>query len=114
MNEAEIQKSIIEYLTLCGHLVCRMPLGGIRHQKNGRTFFKKNPLKGFPDLFFLHADRSGRLFTVEVKTKTGRQTQEQKDWERRLSSFGVKCILARSVEDVKASLSSSYRETIDV
>lgn len=100
MNEAAIQSQIISYLRRSGHLVCRVPLGGVKHTLKGKTFFKKNPLAGFPDLFFLHADKSGRMICVEVKSEKGRQSPLQKEWQAKLESFGITYILARSVRDV--------------
>lgn len=110
MKETDIQRQIIDYLTLCGHLVCRMPMGGVRHTLNGKTFYKKNPLKGFPDLFFFHADRSGTMICIEVKTEKGRQSAEQKQWQAQLKAYGIECFVARSVDDVRQFLGGSTRE----
>lgn len=106
-EEQEIQKAIMEYLTMCGHLVCRMNLGGVRHGRHSNAM-GKNPLKGFPDLFFLHADRSGTMFCVEVKTPTGKMSEIQLEWKKRLEGYGVLVIVAASVDDVKRGLIKGF------
>jgi hypothetical protein len=46
----------------------------------------------------------GRRLEIEVKTERGRQSEEQKAWQRITESVGGLYILARSVEDVDAVL----------
>ena len=46
----------------------------------------------------------GRRIEIECKTKTGRQTKEQKAWQAMIERFGGLYVLARSVEDVRRAL----------
>jgi len=48
--------------------------------------------------------QGGQRLEIEVKTKTGRQSKEQKRWQRMIEKFGGVYVLARSVEDVRAVL----------
>lgn len=41
---------------------------------------------------------------IEVKTMVGRQSKDQKNWQRNCERSGGLYILARSVEDVEAAL----------
>jgi hypothetical protein len=92
--ETAIQKQIVDALRARGHLVMRMSMGGVKH--NGA--FKKNPLKGFPDLLVFPANNSGVACAIEVKTATGKLKPEQADWILKLTAKGVVCGVARDVE----------------
>lgn len=94
MKESEIQKTILLYLKARGILHWRCSLGGVRLAagKVGR-----NPMKGFPDIAGLYCKK---FFTIEVKTKTGKLSEEQKAWVDRLQGQGVTCVIARSLDDV--------------
>lgn len=80
MKESEIQKQIQEYLKefeKYGVLCFRMHTQGIR-QKRG---YVCNPNKGMSDLLVCVA---GQAFWIEVKTKEGKQSKEQKDFESKV------------------------------
>jgi hypothetical protein len=47
---------------------------------------------------------SGRFLAIEVKSPTGRQSEEQKRFERVIKQWGGVYVLARSVADVDAAL----------
>lgn len=90
MTEKEIQKQIIDYLKQKGHIVFRMNSG--KAQNNIRLC-----PPGTPDL--LVATRSGHVW-VEVKTSSGKLREEQVNMIQRLSAFGDRVLVARSLEDV--------------
>jgi len=54
---------------------------------------------GFPDRTILGPNRV--IAFVELKTKTGRQSELQKRWQQVLEGFGFPFFVARSVEDVR-------------
>ena len=97
VKESEIQSQILRYLDKKKILYWRQALGGVAHSVNGRIIYKKNPMKGFPDIAGLHM---GLFFTVEVKSEKGRMSVEQKEWLLDLSSQGAMCLTAKRVEDV--------------
>ena len=98
MKESEIQKAILEWLKAKDFLVERFPLGGVLMNVGGKKFMRKNPMKGFPDLFGYFND--GRGFAIEVKTPKGRLSKEQAEWHRILKSRKVSVLVARSLDDV--------------
>jgi len=103
-KETPIQKAIVSYLELRGYPVFRMPLGAVLHSKKSKIFYKKHPLKGFPDLFFFRKGGLGMLGTIEVKSADGKLSDDQKDWRYLLKSQGVLYILAREIQIVKKAL----------
>ncbi len=99
MLESQIQRAISDWLDLHGFFWRRMPMGGVRQAGAG---FKKNPMKGFPDLWGLFP--SGRMYAIEVKTKTGRMSKEQAIWKYDLTRLGAVYIEARSIDDVASAM----------
>lgn len=114
MKESEIQKAIIDYMKSRGYFVNRMPLGGVMMNVRGKKFMRANPLKGFPDIFFLLKDRSGRMGVIEVKTPKGRLSADQKEWLTVLEYNGVKCHVGRSIEDVEIFLNRIEKERCNI
>jgi len=48
----------------------------------------------------------GRRLEIECKTDSGRQSEDQKNYETMIDKFGGLYVLARSVEDVRTALNS--------
>lgn len=71
------------------------------HQINGKMIFRKNSMKGFPDIAGVV---KGQMFAIEVKTPKGRMSEAQRDWQEKLESNGVTYLIATSVEDVNLNL----------
>ena len=59
--------------------------------------------RGFPDLTAL---KDGLTLYIEIKTKTGKQSAYQVEFEKICRAHGGTYILARSVDDVKPYLTS--------
>lgn len=60
-------------------------------------------LPGASDLIIIFP---GKLIFVEVKTDTGRQSDVQKEFEKRVNALGFEYWLVRSLEEFKTKLSS--------
>lgn len=52
----------------------------------------------------------GRRLEIEVKSPTGQQTPEQRNYQRMVERFGGVYVLARSVEDVWAAIGRYLRD----
>ena len=105
MLETEIQKQILTWLKLRGFLHFRLHMRGVR-TKGGRA---KNHYAGLPDILGVLRGGTGRMFAVEVKTKTGQLETNQIEWRERLEAAGVVYVLARSVSDVE-TVFTAYEE----
>lgn len=79
---------------------------GIVRRNNVGTFFTAygSPIKiGLPgeaDLTLF--TYGGKTIFIEVKTPNGRQSQDQKHFERVITAYGFEYIVMRSVEEAKA------------
>jgi len=96
--EKVIQKHIIEYLRFTGAVAGKTKTTGVYDAK--RRCFRKDPMlfSGFPDLAFFYKKTFG---FVEVKSKTGKQSDEQRMFEKLCNDSGIIYILAKSVDDVR-------------
>lgn len=98
-SEAEIQKEIREYLrsTHRPYTVSDATLSlNVRGQRVQRV------VSGWPDITAV--TDNGRMFCIEVKAHKGRLSREQALRLKQLHSHGVLVCIARSVEDVAATL----------
>lgn len=63
-----------------------------------KIFLKPHNLtKGTADIFCL---KTGRLYAIEAKSPTGRQSPEQKEFQKNVEAHGGTYLLARSLQDV--------------
>lgn len=65
--------------------------------------FIRYGLPGMADISGLLAP-SGRRIEIECKSATGRQSEQQRNWQRMIEKHGGLYVLARSVEDVERAL----------
>lgn len=107
-KESDTQKAIIDYLDSRSVLNWRVNLGGVPHTVNGRIIYRKNPMKGFPDVSAIYC---GLFIGIEVKAKT-KQTPEQLKWQKDFEDNGAIYILAHSVDDVENALNSLTLEVV--
>jgi len=80
-------------------LIMSIPNGGTRNIREAMTFKATGLLKGASDLVVIFPN--GKLCFVELKTNTGTQKPEQKDFESRVSSLGYEYHLIRSLDEFK-------------
>lgn len=97
MTEAELQRAIL--LAVGSRADCRFWRNnvGVGRSLSGDRVIRFG-LVGSADLMGIL--RGGRFIAVEVKTAKGRQSKQQKSFERMVRSMGGIYVLARSVEDV--------------
>lgn len=100
MKEIEIQHTICEYLERKKHFFSRINNTPIYDPK--RKVFRKMPkwtLKGFPDIMVLW---NGFPVFLEIKNDKGRQSPEQKEFQRRCEEHipSIEYHIIRKLEDV--------------
>lgn len=94
-RESDIQLSILHYLRRIGATGGKTKTMGVRR---GKVFcFDPYTFRGFPDIcgFFRN-----KIFFIEVKSETGTQSPEQKNFQNLCQEAGLTYILARDVETV--------------
>jgi len=101
MLEKQIEKAILNYLTTwCGFFAWKNHTTGI-YSKERNQFLKsrnKYALKGVSDIIAI--THSGKVLFIEVKSKKGRMSKDQKLFEDKVKEYKGHYVVARSVEDV--------------
>lgn len=106
MNEHSIQNSIRLKLSELGFCVFRANVGRFQ-TKDGRWFDTGLP-RGFSDLF---AVKDGRIYFLEVKTETGRPSEEQLRFLAVMRDrYGCVAEIVRSVDDAVRAVGETRGE----
>lgn len=102
MKETTIQSAIIDYLALRKHFFVRLNnIPPVQHV-NGKMVFRRMPkgsMLGLPDIIVL-TDGGFAVF-LEVKNEKGKQSGNQKEFQRRCQEVGCEYYLIRSVDQLK-------------
>lgn len=98
-TESILQQQICEYLSIKGVFYFSVPNEhyNISHAQR-MTLKKMGLLPGMPDLAIL---ANGSIYFLEVKTESGRVSEQQKNIHNVLTSMGYIVEVVRSVEDVQ-------------
>lgn len=102
MSEESIQINTVEYLRWQYPKVkyCAS-LGGIRTGYKQAVKAKRTGyIKGFPDLQILEARGGYFGMFLEIKTKKGYPTTEQKEWIEALNKRGYYAVIAKGLENI--------------
>jgi hypothetical protein len=101
--EKDIQKACIHHLKEYGYLFIRNnSVAGNLTRPNGSQGYIRNNMPGSPDLFVFVKKET---LHVELKSSIGKQSPEQKEWERLATDLGHKYYIIRSVEELVKILS---------
>lgn len=81
------------------HNLFAVPNGGRRDEVTAAKLKAEGVVAGVADLILLvrNAEFGGLL--IEMKTRTGRQRDTQKQWQRQLEAHGYKYVICRSLDD---------------
>lgn len=107
--EHKLQVSMVKLFRLkypsMKHNLFAVPNGGRRDAVTGAKLKEEGQLAGVSDLIFLKANRFYHGLLIEVKTDKGRQSDNQKEWQQKITNDGFKYIVVRSldqfIEEVK-------------
>ena len=97
-TELKLQIKIITLLRKSGFLVFSVPNGiFVPNPKTREDLIKSGLLAGVSDLVIVC--QSGKTFFVELKTKTGVQSERQKWFQKEIGELGHKYLIWKSKED---------------
>lgn len=107
MEEDKIQAECVKWFTnnycLRHHspkcVIFSVPNGGFRNKIEAMKLVATGMKAGVSDLIVLFPNRA--LF-IEMKTATGRQSPDQKEFEKDVTALGFEYFLARSVDEFKS------------
>lgn len=101
--EHQLQRQMVKWFRLqypnMKHNLFSVPNGGLRDEVTAAKMKAEGQLAGVSDLIFLKSNRFYGALLIETKTKEGRQSDLQKEWERKITNDGYKYVIVRSLED---------------
>lgn len=115
-SEDQIQAEIYQFYNnsycLTHHenrnLIFAVPNGGLRSKVEAMKLKSTGTLAGVSDLIIYHHKKIEELgvmtvlnIFVEVKTETGNQSKEQKQFEARVTKMGFRYVIVRSLDEFK-------------
>lgn len=81
------------------HNLFAIPNGGRRDAVTGAKLKEEGVLSGVSDLILLKSNRFYGALLIEMKTKTGSQSDTQKEWQQKITADGYKYVVVRSLEE---------------
>lgn len=101
--EDQLQKNCIrwfdyQYPSLKNRLH-HSPNGGKRNRVEAAKFKAMGVRPGFPDLILLHPNKFYPFMGIELKVEKGKQSDNQKAYQKTFEELGAKYIVVRSLED---------------
>lgn len=104
----QLNRSIIEYLTLRGCKAWRNNTGAVRPQRsNGSYGFIRFGEVGSGDVLFIMPP-FGRFGSIETKTQNDRLRKTQEDWMETVNNLGGIAFVARSLDDVLERMEKEF------
>ena len=113
-SEHLVQVACLQYLAVCPQVAWaeRMNTGAVKIPvPGGKDRFVRYGFPGCSDILGMFID--GRLLAIEVKSQTGRVTNEQQKFLNLVAENKGVSLIARSVDDVMAVIEKEYN-TYDV
>lgn len=89
-----------QYPMLRGCLVA-VPNGGRRDAITGARLKAEGVTAGVADLILFHRRKDSGALLIEMKTLTGRQSPEQKQWQTTMEAQGYKYVVCRSFDEFR-------------
>lgn len=83
------------------YLIAAIPNGGYRSTQEARIMKLEGVLAGFSDLIII---APGNILFIEVKTKSGRQSEHQKNFQTNVQRLGYHYFLCRSLIEFCATV----------
>ncbi len=111
--ESLIQRQMVLWFRLQHprYIIAAVPNGGRRNALEAKIMKSEGVLAGFSDLVII-ADRS--VLFVEVKTKTGRQSELQKKFQTDVERLGFQYSICRSLQDFQLTVERFLRDKFSV
>lgn len=80
-----------------------VPNGGRRDKRTAAKLKSEGVVAGVADMVMLISNRYYATLLIEMKTRTGRQSQSQKEWQKKVEGDS-KYVVCRSLDDFKAEV----------
>lgn len=94
------------------HSLFAVPNGGRRDAVTGSKLKAEGVLAGVSDLILLQRTTKFGALLIELKTRTGRQSDIQRQWQHAVEQDGYKYVVCRSLEDFIKQVNDYIKDII--
>lgn len=102
-EEHRIQVSCVNWFKLAhpdlANILFAIPNGGRRDAVTGAKLKEEGVLAGVADLILLKRNKRFGGLCIEMKTRTGKQSETQKRWQKDVEATGNKYVVCRSLDE---------------
>lgn len=102
-EEHRIQVSCVNWFKLAhpdlANILFAIPNGGRRDAVTGAKLKEEGVLAGVADLILLKRNKRFGGLCIEMKTRTGKQSETQKRWQKDVEATGNKYVVYRSLDE---------------
>lgn len=94
------------------HSLFAVPNGGRRDEVTAGKLKAEGVLAGVADLILLRRNAEYGALLIEMKTRTGRQRDTQREWQRLTEKDGYHYVVCRSLEDFMREVNEYLSNTL--
>ena len=102
-EEHQIQCACVRWFRLqyphLHHNLFAVPNGGRRDEVTAGKLKAEGGLAGVADLILLKSNAEFGALLIEMKTRTGRQRDTQREWQQLIEKDGYRYVVCRSLDD---------------
>jgi len=94
------------------HNLFAVPNGGRRDKVTGAKMKAEGVRAGVSDLILLKSNQQYGALLIEMKTRQGRQSEAQRQWQRLIVQDNYKYVICRSLDDFMREVMSYLHTTV--
>ena len=104
-NESNIQIACVRWFRMqhpkLARLLFAVPNGGARNAVTGAILKAEGVVPGVADLLLLVPRHGYHGLAIEMKTRTGRQSDSQREWQQEVEAQGYRYVVCHSFDDFR-------------
>lgn len=112
-NESAIQQMCVRWFGVqypkLKRLLFAVPNGGSRHVAEAAKLKREGVVAGVSDLVLLMPSGQYCALCIEMKTRSGRQTSNQKQWQKAAEGVGARYVICRSLDEFMQEVNTHLR-----
>ena len=100
MSESQIQQQMVKWFgyKYPEYTLFAIPNGHKRNAITGAILKREGVVAGVADLFLMKANNNYNGLWIEVKTDKGKQSESQKEFERKALQEGYKYVICKNID----------------
>lgn len=102
-EEHTLQRNFVDWFRWCyprwRKLLVAVPNGGARNAITGAILKAEGATRGVADLILFIPNKYHHALCIEMKTRQGRQSPQQKEWQEAVEHMGYRYEVVRSLDE---------------